>query len=60
MIVQRERTMARKKCAYADCDRQEQQAGVCMDHYWEEYKIDLKYDVDDFWEFVKKEMRIRG
>ena len=51
--------MPRQKCAYEDCNRLEQQAGVCMTHYWEEYKIDLTYDVDDFWEFVKKELRIR-
>lgn len=50
--------MARKKCAYDGCNRQEQQAGVCMNHYWEEYNIDAKYDINDFWEFVKKELRI--
>jgi hypothetical protein len=52
--------MARKKCAYEDCPRQEHTAGVCQDHYLEEYRIEATYDVDDFWNFVKKELRIRG
>lgn len=52
--------MARKKCAYDGCSKQEQQAGVCLIHYWEEYRAEAKFSGEDFWEFVKKELRIDG
>lgn len=52
--------MARKKCAYEACSKQEQQAGVCMDHYWQEYNVEATWDIEDFWQFVKKELRIRA
>lgn len=52
--------MAKGSCAYEDCFRLAHTSGVCQDHYLEEYRIEATYDVDDFWEFVKKELRIRG
>jgi hypothetical protein len=52
--------MARKKCAYEECVKQEQQAGVCLNHFYEEYRTEARMNVDDLWEFVKGELKING
>lgn len=50
--------MARKKCAYEQCERQEQRSGVCATHYWDEYRMEIVDDVDDYWQWVKEYLKI--
>jgi hypothetical protein len=52
--------MSRKICEYADCDNYMFANGVCNKHrYWDEMSFD-EDESEKFWEFVKKELRIRG
>jgi len=60
LLLSKPIAMAKNKCAYEDCDKLEQQAGVCLLHYWEEYRSEDKFDADELWEFVKKELKING
>lgn len=46
-------------CEYRDCESEVYAKGVCYTHYFAEHRFRGKKDkMDDFWEFVKKELNI--
>lgn len=47
-------------CSVEDCKKPSRSRGMCMGHYEKQLRIEAEeeIDYDDFWEFVKKELRI--
>lgn len=48
-------------CAYQGCSEKENRKGMCERHYYVTYRKNVKnFDVNDFWNFVKKELRLEN
>jgi hypothetical protein len=46
-------------CKHEDCSKAESKKGFCEAHYYQWYRLQSKeIDTDDFWEFVKKQLRL--
>lgn len=49
-------------CSVEDCQKLSRSRGLCMTHYERQLRVEAQeeenIDYDDFWEFVKKELRI--
>lgn len=48
-------------CTKEGCKAEALQKGMCTAHYHQDYRKRIKaFDSNEFWEFVKKELRING
>jgi hypothetical protein len=46
-------------CATEGCDKEVKRKGFCEPHYYKAFrKANKEFDTNDFWLFVKKELKI--
>jgi hypothetical protein len=46
-------------CSAEGCEKENKRKGFCEAHYYKEFRKAVKeFDVDEYWLFVKKELKI--
>lgn len=46
-------------CSFNGCGKESKRKSLCESHYYKEFRRAVKeFDVDEYWLFVKKELKI--